>query len=81
MFKVYTKDEATVIENENDSIMDKGLAVVTAPFRFSDDKLVTQKSQAITVLVWSAVAGLAGELVGHHRAAKGQQALIPFGRP
>lgn len=81
IYTVYTKDAAQVIDSEADSFSKKLTGFLTAPVSFSETKLVTETSQAVSVIGWSAISGLVMELIGHRRAAQGKQAFLPFGRP
>jgi hypothetical protein len=80
LFTTYNLADGTVKE-EAASVGDKVVGFLKAPISFSTDVGVSQSTQAINVLGWSAIALIGGELMGHIRASKGQKAFFPFGRP
>lgn len=77
----YKKATDQTVEKENDSIGRQVIGILSAPVRFKEDVLVTERAQAVAVWFYGAAAFLGGELLGHRRAAAGGQAILPFGRP
>lgn len=77
----YKKATDQTVEKENDSIGKQVIGILSAPVRFKEDVLVTERAQAVAVWTYGLAAFVGGELLGHIRAAKGGQAFIPFGRP
>lgn len=77
----YKKATDQTVEKENDSIGHQVIGLLSAPVRFKDDVLVTEKAQAVAVWTYSLLSFFGGELVGHIRASKGGQAFVPIGRP
>ncbi|AIK68711.1 hypothetical protein [Pseudomonas phage phiNN] len=61
------------------------LDVIKSPVGLFDadakHEFVTRQEQAVSVVTWAVVAGLAGELIGYRGARKGRKAVlanIPF---
>lgn len=82
LYTRYTKQtDQAAVDATKDGTTDKIVGFLTAPISFKEDVLVTEKTQAISVLGWGTAMFFVGELIGHRRAATGGQALLPFGRP
>jgi len=78
VFDTYTQAGAVIAEEKN--IVAGAIDVVTAPFTFSSDVLVTQTNRAVSVIAHSVLFGLLGEAYGHKRARSGSQSIVPLFR-